>query len=131
MLTPLCYFGATAPAPINLAFLNMAACNIYTDLTVAVPVRTYVAGIGTVSIPIPRSGILLGNVVYNQWGVADQRVSPLMGFALSDGVKVTLGNQLGGNAVSMSVISGQGGQANQRSGFLQPNRGAVFQVVYQ
>jgi hypothetical protein len=132
----LCYFGANttswngATLPLNLGVLGMAACNIYTDLTISVAVNTDVAGIASLSLPVPAVPQLIGASIYNQWGVTDQRVNPAMGFALSDGVKITLGNQVGVESIRMTVVSGEGQRANGRSGFLQPNRGPVFQLVY-
>lgn len=127
----LSFFGATQlPFPLNLSFMGLPSCHIYTDLLVSAPLQTNIAGIATLSMQIPANPALVGASGYNQWGVFDSRVNPAVGFAMSDAVKVTLGNQLGLDTVRMSVISGQGTYANQRFGFLQPNRGPVFQLGY-
>ena len=120
--------GATLP--LNLSFMSMGACNIYTDLTIPLLAKTDLAGIASISIPVPGNSAWVGATVYNQWAVADSRVNPVMGFAMSDGVKIQIGSQVGIETVRMSVISGQGNRANRRFGFLQPNRGAVFQLIY-
>ena len=110
--------------------MGLSGCNIYTDLLLSVPIQANVAGIATLSMAVPANPALVGAVGYNQWGVLDSRVNPSLGFAMSDGVKVTLGNQVGQETVRMSVISGSGGRANSRAGYLQPNRGPVFQLSY-
>lgn len=118
------------PLPLDLTFMGLPGCNIYTDLLVSVPIQANIAGIATLSMPVPANPALVGAVGYNQWGVLDSRVNPSLGFAMSDGVKVTLGNQLGQETIRMSVISGAGARANARAGYFQPNRGPVFQLSY-
>jgi len=127
----LSYFGANVlPSPLNLSFMGLPSCHLFTDLLMSAPVQTNVAGIATLSLRVPANPALMGAFAYNQWGVVDPRVNPAVGFAMSDGVKVTLGNQLGVETIRMSVISGQGVYANSRAGFFQPGRGPVFELGY-
>lgn len=132
----LAYFGSSStswggvPLPLELTFMALPGCKIYTDLLVAALTNTNVAGIATLSFAVPGNSSLLGASAYNQWAIADTRVNPAVGFAMSDGVKITLGSQLGKETIRMSVISGEGMRANARVGFYQPNRGPVFQLVY-
>src|SRR5690606_18168458 len=133
----LCFFGESAtswnglPLPTKLGFMGIASCSIHTDLSVPLATTTDLAGIATIELPIPANPLYAGVSLFNQWAVADQRVNPAMGFALSDGVKITLGSQVGIDSVFMTVISGEGNVAGNRFGYLQPNRGAVFQLIYQ
>ena len=134
--TALSYFGASSTSwggsalPLDLTVIGLPGCKIYTDLLMAAPVTTNLAGIATLSLTIPGNPSLIGASAYNQWGVIDSRVNPALGFTFSDGVKITLGNQVGQDTVRMSVISGQRTSANGRFGYFQPNRGPVFQVAY-
>lgn len=125
----ICYFGYNV-TPVNLWFMGMKSCTLYNSLSFPLGTKTDAFGLATIDIPVPLDSSYLGQVVHNQWGVADARVNPAMGFTLSDAVKVTMGNKLGAETVRMSVISGIGNAANSRYGWFQPNRGAVFQLVY-
>ena len=62
--------------------------------------------------------------------VADDRVNPAVNIATSDGLRFTLGNDVGTAALGMSVVSLAGNLAsNQRTpGFVQRGRGLVFQL---
>ena len=79
---------------------------------------------------MPANSAYINASLYSQWGVADQRVNPNLGFAMSDGVKITLGSTVGQETIAMSVISGQAGAASGTVGFLQLNRGPVMELVH-
>jgi len=119
-----------APLPINLAFMGLASCSIYTDLSFPIATRTDLAGLSTVSIPVPGNSAYVGATIYSQWGIIDPRVNPNMGFALSDGVRIKIGPQVGAGLLRSSVISALGSQARNSFGYLQLNRGAIFQLIY-
>lgn len=130
------FLGASAmswngsPLPINLSILSMASCNIYTGLTFPINMMTDLAGIASLSLPVPANSAYIGAVVYNQWAVAGDRVNPAMGFELSDGVRIKIGPKVGGNTLRMSVISALGGPSRSSAGYLRENEGAIFQLVY-
>lgn len=132
----LCWFGVSdtnwngAPLPLNLGFMGLASCEIHCDWRVPVALPTDAAGIAEYRVAVPAQASLAGFSLFNQWAVLDQRVNPTTGFATSDGVKITLGASLGVDTVNMAVISGENGLANNRYGFLQRGRGAVFQLLY-
>jgi len=119
-----------APLPLNLGFMGMSSCSIYTDLSFPIFAQTDLAGLSTVTIPVPGSATYVGATVYNQWAILDPRVNPSMGFALSDGVRIKIGPQVGSGLLRSSVISALGGQSRSTAGYLQLNRGAVFQLIY-
>lgn len=116
--------------PLNLSFLGLPTCNIYSDLGVGLPSLTDFNGIATMRLNVPGNPSYVGLSIYAQWVLTDDRVNPAVNLGFSDGVKVTLGNRVGNPTVQMSVISAIGGQANNSFGYYRPNEGAVFQLTY-
>ncbi|MHC4512835.1 MAG: hypothetical protein ACYTKC_04050 [Planctomycetota bacterium] len=116
--------------PLNLGFMGLGACNIYTDLTGWIFTNTNLAGFAELRTPVPNNKSLAGIVFYNQWLVVDPRVNPAIGLAASDGVKVTLGTKMGSPIIPMSVLSGEGNYAQNRTGFTTRGTGNVFQLIW-
>jgi hypothetical protein len=130
------YLGASSTTwngtnlPLDLSFMGMAPCKIHTGLTFPINTMTDVAGIASLSLPVPANAAYIGAVIYNQWGVAGDRVNPSLGFELSDGVRIKIGNRVGTKVLRMSVISALQGQSRSSSGYIRKNQGAVFQLLY-
>lgn len=120
----------SSPLPANLSSMGLPSCNIYTDLSGWLFSQTNVAGFAELKVPVPNRSALAGLAFYNQWLVVDPRVSPTANFAVSDGVKVTLGTSVGSPIIPMAVLSGEGRYAERRAGFTSPGTGNVFQLIW-
>lgn len=116
--------------PYDLSAFGLAGCKVYTDWSVVVPMRATSAGTAEFRTPVPAMTTLLGASLFGQWVAVDHRVNPSFPFASSDGIRFTLGKQLGGEFFNTSVVSGIANLARNRTGFVQPGRGAVFQVTW-
>ncbi len=119
-----------SPLPVNLGVMGLASCNIYTDLTGWFFTQTNLAGFAQLQLPVPNNKSFVGVVFYNQWLVVDPRVNPIAGLAVSDGVKITLGTTVGSPIIPMSVLSGEGSYAQNRTGFTTMGTGNVFQLIW-
>jgi hypothetical protein len=130
------YLGASSttwlgtPLPLSLGFFGLAACSVYTDLTVPLPTVTNVAGIGGVRVPVPAQAALAGATLYGQWLAQDDRVQPAVNLATSDGLAFTLGPTTGGYALPMSIVSAAQNLAVGRSGFVRLGEGPVFRLSW-
>lgn len=118
------------PLPANLGFMGLAPCNVYTDLSAWAFTNTNLAGFAELKAKVPNKPALAGLVVYNQWLVVDPRVNPIANLAASDGMKITLGTKVGSPVFQMSVLSGEGNYAQNRTGFTFQGTGNVFQLIW-
>lgn len=116
--------------PYDLGAFGLVGCKIYTDWSVVVPTRATSAGTAEFRTPVPAMTTLLGASLFGQWVAVDHRVNPSFPFASSDGIRFTLGKQLGGESYNTSVVSGTGNVARGRVGYVQPGRGPVFQLSW-
>jgi hypothetical protein len=120
----------STPLPFNLGIMGLPTCNIYTDLSVWAFTTTNLAGFAELKAKVPNKPALAGLVVYNQWLVVDPRVNPMANFAVSDGMKITLGTKVGSPVFQMSVLSGEGSYAQNRTGFTTRGTGNIFQLIW-
>jgi len=120
----------SSPLPANLTFMGLAPCNIYTDLTGWFFTKTNLGGFAELKLKVPNNKAFAGIVFYNQWLVIDPRVNPIANLAVSDGMKITLGTAVGSPVIPMSVLSGEGSYAKNRTGFTIGGTGNVFQLIW-
>jgi hypothetical protein len=118
--------------PFELTGLGLPGCFIHTDWTLAFAGRSNIAGIAEHRSPVPAATELLGGVLYGQWVVRDPRVNPAFPLATSDGLKFTLGTELGGALAQMAVVSATGGlvRGGGTVGFVQPGRGLILRLAW-
>lgn len=118
------------PLPMNLGFLGIGACSVYTDLAVPVPTSTNVAGVASTRIPVPPEPALASSTLYGQWLVQDDRVNPAVNLATSDGLAFTLGPTVGGYTIPMSIVSAAQALSRGRTGFIRRGEGPVFRLSW-
>lgn len=130
------YFGAGTSSwmgtqlPLNLGFLGIGACSVYTDLTVPLPMMTNIAGLAAARAVVPGDASLTNASLYGQWLLVDDRVNPAVNLATSDGLTFRLGPTVGGYATPMSVVSAAQNLARGRTGYVNPGTGLVFQLSW-
>lgn len=118
------------PLPASLSALGLAGCAIHCDWLVAAPMLTSSAGTAEFRLPVPLNATYAGQNFYAQWVLSDTRVNPAFPFASSDGLKLTIGTQMGGSMFPASTVSAVGGLANGRTGFVQPGRAPVVRFTW-
>ncbi len=115
--------------PLDLGGLGLNGCRVMVSLDVLLPARTTSAGVAEARWAVPAVGPLLGASLYSQWLCpGDTRVSQAFPLTLSDGLKHTLGTNLNGGFLGMSVVSAFSG--SNQFGYVQPNRGPVVQLSW-
>lgn len=112
--------------PLDLSATGLPGCSVYASLEALSVTRTSVAGVGEFSIPVPGQPWLIGATLYAQWLCVDSRVNPLVQVATSEGLRITLGNNLNSANLGMSVVSAFAG--SNQFGYVQPNRGLVIEL---
>lgn len=119
-----------AALPLNLGFMQLPTCSIYTDLAVPLPTLTNITGHAAMRVPVPAQQSLANATLFAQWLLRDDRVNPAMNLATSDGLSFTFGPTVGGYTVPMSIVSGAGNLARSGSGFVRPGEGAIFRLTF-
>jgi hypothetical protein len=134
--TAIAYLGTSSttwlgvPLPLNLGFMQLPGCAIYTDLAVPLPTFTNISGHAGMRVPVPALPSLTSSTLYGQWLLRDDRVNPAVDIASSDGLRFTLGSTVGAYQVPMSVVSGANNLARSGTGFVRTGEGAVFRLSW-
>lgn len=128
------YLGASAtswfglPLPVDLGVIGLTGCQVHTDLLVAFPATVDLAGVASMRLQVPASPDLVSSVLFGQWVARDDRVNPSVRIATSDGLRYTLGPDVGPYSIPMSVVSAVGNLAAGRVGFIRRGEGLVFKL---
>ncbi len=128
------YLGASSttwggiPLPVDLSVLGLGGCSVYTDLLVSFPAPINIAGVSSVRVAVPATVDLVGSVLFGQWVARDDRVNPNVRLATSDGLRFTLGPNVGQYSIPMSIVSANGNLAQGRIGFIRRGEGMVFRL---
>ncbi len=119
-----------SPLPLNLGFMGLGACSVYTDLVVPMPRVTNTVGNASAIVPVPGDPALTSATLFGQWVLRDDRVNPAVDLATSDGLRFTFGPAVGGYSVPMSVVSAGLNLARGRTGFVRPGEGLIFRLSW-
>ncbi len=125
-------FGSTSwggnPLPLDLTGYGMPGCFAYVDFITTVMRPTSAGGFAEYTLPIPAQASYQNMTLLAQWIALDDRVNPTFPLTTSDGIALTLGSQVGGTPLPMSVVSATGNLAAANNGFVGLGRGAVYQL---
>ncbi len=80
------------PLPLDLTFLGMTGCKLYTNLLFAQGFRTDSKGVGGLNPTVPRITSLIGTPLFHQAAVFDPAGNPF-GIVLSNALKAVIGGQ--------------------------------------
>ncbi len=74
------------PLPIDLTFLDMPGCSLYTDVVTSVPLTLNAGGGASLGLPVPSAQIFRGSRIDAQWFHLDVAAN-LRGLAATDGAE--------------------------------------------
>lgn len=77
--------------PLNLGFIGMTDCFLYTNVLVNIPASVSVSGTATLPVTVPNNAALLGGNVYFQWAIVDPGAN-LLGVVHSQAGQAHIGN---------------------------------------
>jgi len=115
--------------PFSLTPLGLKGCSLLASYDLTFPAQTRSEGSAQLDLPLPGLRSLANQSLYFQWLAIDKRVNPAFPIAMSNGVQIRIGKDLGKTGLDSMMIYRLSSNANSSVAHVDRGISLVTQIT--